>query len=196
MSIHESSHSRYRFERGLPIPLDVEVISMMLLEEYPMIMVDRIIHYTSQPLPQLIAERYISANDHAFIGHFPGLKIWPGVLTLEGLNQSCRLVETLYRLEESNMLDRLFSLQKVSRFQQRFDRSVQVEVEEALKKIAFPQPLKMKLGVKLLAPVFAGCLVEYHVQQIRKGERLWTVQARVDGRHVAKGEISWGRSGE
>src|SRR4051794_13247668 len=45
--------------------------------------------------PTLRAHRHISFNEMVFDGHFPDLAIWPGVLIIEGLAQSCHLLAAL-----------------------------------------------------------------------------------------------------
>ncbi|MCI0692271.1 hypothetical protein L0337_09745 [candidate division KSB1 bacterium] len=155
-----------------------------------MIMVDRIIDYGSSPHPQLIAERYISANEPAFAGHFSDLKLWPGVLTIEGLRQCCQLLDLLHQLEEADLLESLLALQRDLMLRQHVDEALRQRVLNALEEMRQPEPSSLTLRVKLLAPIFAGCVIEYQVRQLGQDTNNWSVQAEVEGRIVAKGDIA------
>jgi 3-hydroxymyristoyl/3-hydroxydecanoyl-(acyl carrier protein) dehydratase len=176
-------------DRKQPL-LGADVVGLLLPERHPMIMVDRIIDYKSSPHPQLLAERYVSANEPAFVGHFPDLKLWPGVLTIEGLRQCCRLLDRLRQLEEAGLLESLLVLQQDYMLRRHVDEALRHRVLNALKERERPEPASVSLQVKLLAPIFAGGVIEYQVHQHRRDLLSWSVQAEVAGRRVAKGEIA------
>lgn len=149
-----------------------------------MIMVDRIIDYKSSPHPQLIAERNVSADDPVFAGHFPDLKLWPGVLTIEGLRQCCQLLDLIRQLEEADLIEDLLALQR-----HQVDETLRQRVLHALKGTHRQEPSSLLLRVKLLEPIFAGCVIAYQAHQFGQDTNNWSVQADVDGRRVAKGNI-------
>lgn len=164
--------------------LGADIVDLLLTERHPMIMVDRIIDYRSSRHPQLIAERDVSPDDPAFAGHFPDLKLWPGVLTIEGLRQCCRLLDLLRQLEEADLIEGLLALQR-----RPVDETLRQHVLHVLEGMRRPDPSSLSLRVKLLEPIFAGCVIEYQAHQLGQDTNNWSVQAEVDGRRVAKGDI-------
>jgi 3-hydroxymyristoyl/3-hydroxydecanoyl-(acyl carrier protein) dehydratase len=178
--------------KGKQFILGADVVSLLSPERHPMIMVDRIIDYRSSPHPQLLAERYVSANEPAFTGHFPDLKLWPGVLTIEGLRQCCQLLDRLRQLEEAGLIESLLALQRGLMLRQHVDEALRQRLVEALEEMRQPEPSSLTLRVKLLAPIFAGCVMAYRVQQPRPDTLSWSVQAEVESRIVAKGDIACG----
>ena len=169
--------------------IGADVIEHLIPERHPMIMVDRIIHYRSSPRPQLSAERHVSANEPVFVGHFPNLKLWPGVHTIEGLRQCCVLLDVIRQLEEAGMLEGLLELQRHHMLQPQVDKALCQRVLDALQKISQLEQSPLRLRIKLLAPVFAGCIIAYQVHQNTSDKHRWAVQAEVNGKNVAKGEI-------
>lgn len=170
------------------IMLGADVIRNMIPERHPMIMVDRIIDYSTSP-HQLFSERYVSANEPVFSGHFPDLKLWPGIYTMEGLRQSCMLLRVLQQLGKEDM-EGLIALQKRQILQPKVDNVLLQNVLDTLQEVSFPEPSSLKLRIKLLAPVFAGCVIGYHVVQNHQIANSWSVQAEVNGQIVAEGEIN------
>ena len=168
--------------------IGADVIAHLIPERHPMIMVDRITDYRTSPQRQLSAERYVSANEPVFVGHFTNLKLWPGVHTIEGLRQCCVLLDVLYQLEKVDLLDGLLALQR-SPLQPQADKELCQRVLDTLPRISQLGQSPLRLRVKLLAPVFAGCVIEYQVLQTNPDMHSWSVQAEVNGKKVAKGEI-------
>ncbi len=154
-----------------------------------MIMVDRVIGYRSSPRLQLSAERYVSANEPVFVGHFPDLKLWPGVHTIEGLRQCCVLLDVIRQLEKVGMLDGLLELQRGYTLQLQVDQVLCQRVLDTLQRLRQLEQLPLRLRVKLLSPIFAGCTIAYQVYQNTPDVQSWSVQAEVNGQSVAKGEI-------
>lgn len=167
-----------------PIPLGAEAINLISRAHYPMILVDRILAFH---FPEVISERYISANDFAFVGHFPTLKIWPGVLTIEGLRQTCELASQLHYLEEQDLLGALYCFQKSPAS---FSPKERARIEHALREKEVTNVRTQNLNIKLLAPVFAGCLMRFHIYKQKPDASRWTASAKVGERIVAKGYIS------
>lgn len=174
---------------GRKFLIGADVIEHLIPERHPMLMVDRVIDYQSSPRPQLSAERYVSANEPVFVGHFPDLKLWPGVHTIEGLRQCCVLLDVIYQLEEIGMLDGLLELQRDRVLQPQVDQVLCQRVLDALQRIRQLEQSPLRLRIKLLAPVFAGCIIAYQVYQNTSDMHRWSVQAEVNGQSVAKGEI-------
>lgn len=168
--------------------IGADVIAYMIPERHPMIMVDRIINYSSSPLC-LKAERYISANEPVFTGHFPDLKLWPGVHTLEGLRQSYCLLQVMHLLDEAGLIDGVIALQNRQTLKPKVNKELCQRVLAYLKEMVKPDPFLFKLRVKLLAPVFAGCKIKYFVKHSTQNKEIWTVEAEVEGRTIAKGSI-------
>jgi 3-hydroxymyristoyl/3-hydroxydecanoyl-(acyl carrier protein) dehydratase len=170
--------------------IGADVIEHLIPERHPMIMVDRVMDYQSSPQRQLSAERYVSANEPVFVGHFPDLKLWPGIHTIEGLRQCCVLLDVIRQLEEVNLLDGLLTLQRYHMLQPQVDKVLCQRVLDALAGIRQLEESPLRLRIKLLAPVFAGCVIEYQVHQDDSDMHNWSVQATVNGQSIAKGEIA------
>ena len=66
--------------------LDVMEIQEILPHRYPFLLVDRITDI--QKGKSIIGYKNISISEPAFMGHFPGHPIYPGVLILEGMAQA------------------------------------------------------------------------------------------------------------
>ncbi len=149
-------------------------------------MVDRIISYTSEPL-SLIAERYISANEPVFTGHFPNMKLWPGVYTLEGLRQSCYLLHALHVLEKVDLLKGVIELHNRQILRPQIDNKLCQSVIDYLKNVKMSDPDLLSVNIKLLEPVFAGSLIKYHIIRDERDHKSWSVNALVNERLIAKG---------
>ena len=161
----------------------------MSIERHPLIMVDRITDFHPSPLCQLYAERYVSANEPVFVGHFPNLKLWPGIYTIEGLRQCCLILDVLHQLEQADLLGGIITLQHRQMLRPKVDKVLCERTLDALEAICQPNSFPLTVRVKLLAPVFAGCVIKYQVRQNNSGSKSWSVQAEVDGRRVANGKI-------
>ncbi|GGD41684.1 3-hydroxyacyl-[acyl-carrier-protein] dehydratase FabZ [Malaciobacter pacificus] len=66
--------------------LDVNEIMEILPHRYPFLLVDRITDMEKGK--SVIGYKNISISEPAFMGHFPGHPIYPGVLILEGMAQA------------------------------------------------------------------------------------------------------------
>lgn len=66
--------------------LDINEIQEILPHRYPFLLVDRITEMEKGK--SIIGYKNISISEPAFMGHFPGHPIYPGVLILEGMAQA------------------------------------------------------------------------------------------------------------
>ncbi len=70
-------------------PLDVTEIIKYLPHRYPFLLIDRVTEH--EPGKNLTAIKNVSINEPIFTGHFPQAPIFPGVLILEAMAQSCAI---------------------------------------------------------------------------------------------------------
>ncbi|MFT5757644.1 MAG: 3-hydroxyacyl-[acyl-carrier-protein] dehydratase [Alteromonadaceae bacterium] len=66
--------------------LDVHEIQKLIPHRYPMLLVDRVLDYEAGKW--LHAIKNVTFNEPVFMGHFPELAIFPGVMILEALAQA------------------------------------------------------------------------------------------------------------
>lgn len=66
--------------------LNIHEIQELIPHRYPMLLVDRVLDF--EPGKTLHAIKNVSFNEPVFMGHFPELAIFPGVLILESLAQA------------------------------------------------------------------------------------------------------------
>lgn len=66
--------------------LDIMQIQEILPHRYPFLLVDRITDMVEKE--SIVGYKNISISEPAFMGHFPGHPIYPGVLILEGMAQA------------------------------------------------------------------------------------------------------------
>ena len=64
--------------------LDVQEIAALLPHRYPMLMVDRILEYSDD---RIVGLKNVTVNEPYFAGHFPTMKVMPGVLIVEAMAQ-------------------------------------------------------------------------------------------------------------
>jgi len=71
--------------------MDIYQILAKLPHRYPFLLVDRVLDIDLQA-QTVRAVKNITVNEPCFTGHFPDRPIFPGVLILEALAQSCALL--------------------------------------------------------------------------------------------------------
>ena len=190
---------------GRALRFGPDVIRLLLPHRRPLLLVDAVTGYAREPRPTLHAEKLVSAGEPVFTGHFPGLHLWPGVYTIEGLAQTTSLLHVLDGLEraaaeQGDSPDSVFAgLENLERRATlhpgyRADRSAALEVG-----LARAHAVEGSIGfgvmaavdVKLLFPVFAGQLLAYRVSRTHVlGEQMrFDVDASVAGRVVARGTL-------
>ena len=73
--------------------LDIEQIKKALPHRYPMLLLDRVVDYTSGE--SLTAIKNVTINEPFFQGHFPQRPIMPGVLIIEAMAQATAVLGLL-----------------------------------------------------------------------------------------------------
>jgi beta-hydroxyacyl-ACP dehydratase FabZ len=64
--------------------LDIQAIEKILPHRYPFLLVDRIVELEEM---RVVGLKNVTANEPFFKGHFPGMKVMPGVLIIEAMAQ-------------------------------------------------------------------------------------------------------------
>ncbi|MDP1827751.1 MAG: hypothetical protein Q8L48_31045 [Archangium sp.] len=189
------------------LELGPDVVQRLIPHRRPLLMVDRLEAFEDGAQPTLHAARNISANEPVFDGHFPGLHLWPGVYTIEGLLQASNLLHILWVARQEVKAqggdpEEVFAALKNLELGYRLHPGYQPELTEKFKALlgADPDPVSRgglagAIDVKLTAPVFAGQRLEYRVTLSRVVEQLqrFEVEAAVAGRTVAKGTVTSSR---
>jgi 3-hydroxyacyl-[acyl-carrier-protein] dehydratase len=180
------------------LELGPEVVQLLLPHRPPLQLVDRVMRFCREPAPALVARRHITVNEPVFAGHFPDLKIWPGIYTIEGLGQSCNLLSVIKGMLErweSNDGDpeQVLGALKNLELGYRMHPGFKPDQADFLRQ-EMPDPrqllgLSTSVEVKLLAPVFAGSCLEYSVRELDQIDQIvrWEVEASVEARPVARG---------
>jgi len=73
--------------------LDINEIKEYLPHRYPMLLVDRVLHWESGKT--ITAIKNVTANEEFFNGHFPNKPVMPGVLMIEAMAQAAALLSFL-----------------------------------------------------------------------------------------------------
>lgn len=71
--------------------MDIHYILTKLPHRYPFLLVDRVLDIDLQA-KTIRAIKNVTVNEPCFTGHFPNRPVFPGVLMLEALAQSCALL--------------------------------------------------------------------------------------------------------
>jgi 3-hydroxyacyl-[acyl-carrier-protein] dehydratase len=133
-----------------------------------------------------------------FAGHFPEIHVWPGVYVIEGLGQSCNLLEILVALEEGwvahggtpdDLLAELRNLELGYRLQPGFRVDASAHLLQALRETGPRMGFAAAVEMRFLLPVFGGQRIDYHVRRTHLADNITRheVEAEVEGRLVARG---------
>jgi beta-hydroxyacyl-ACP dehydratase FabZ len=68
------------------MPFKIEEIQRFLPHRYPFLLVDRVLEM--EPGKSIVGLKNVTANEAFFQGHFPQIKIMPGVLIVEAIAQA------------------------------------------------------------------------------------------------------------
>ncbi|HRI66481.1 MAG TPA: hypothetical protein PK156_19670 [Polyangium sp.] len=184
-----------------------DVIRHLIPHRRPFLMVDAVTAYERGATPVMCATRHISANESIFEGHFPGLHLWPGVYTIEGLGQTCNLLQVIWSIQniaEERGLDpelvmgALLNLQRGFEMKPGYRPDMSNPLLEALRSNENYASMSSRIGmtaavdIKLLQPVYAGSRLDFRVVQTHLLEALvrFDVQAQVEGQVVARGTMT------
>jgi 3-hydroxyacyl-[acyl-carrier-protein] dehydratase len=184
--------------------LCADVVQLLIPHRRPLLMVDTVTGYRAEPRLELWANRHVSANEPVFAGHFPGLHLWPGVYTIEGLGQCCNLLLVIDGLQRAfaerggrpeDLLLLLRNEDLGARLHPGFRPEHSARLREGIAANACRFGFSAGVEVKLLQPVFAGQRLDYRVARTHTVGDLdrFEVEARVDGATVAKGFMSSAR---
>ena len=142
-----------------------EEIKDILPQKFPFIMVDRVVEFEKGK--RAVGIKNVSANEIHFLGHFPGMAVFPGALILEGMAQTAIIL---------------------------FRKSLEGEEAEAAMKD--PNTLFFFGGAtaRFLKPVLPGDQLRMEIKVTKSYSTGGMVEgvATVDGQKVAKGELSFG----
>jgi 3-hydroxyacyl-[acyl-carrier-protein] dehydratase len=169
--------------------LGPDVVQRLIPHRRPLLMVDAVEAFVRGPQPMLVARRQISSNEPVFDGHFPGLHLWPGIYTIEGMGQTSLILTVLLFLIERHgepILDKLRALDRTFTI----NPGPPVVLDELS---GDPRAgVAGQIDVKLLAPVYAGCELRYRVTLSHRMEAFarFDVEADIAGTVVARGTMT------
>lgn len=66
--------------------LTITELQEILPQHYPFLLIDKVVELVEGK--RIVAIKNVTANEHFFLGHFPGRPIMPGVLILEAMAQA------------------------------------------------------------------------------------------------------------
>jgi 3-hydroxyacyl-[acyl-carrier-protein] dehydratase len=172
--------------------LGSHVIALLLPQRRPFLMVDCVTGFAPGPPPVLEGSRHITANEVFFDGHFPGLHIWPGTLTLEGLGQCSAILMGLLAMRRAaeaegrdpeEALEALRNLERGYRLHPGFRPDAAAALLERMSPLRQSLAVGASAEVKFLQPVFAGQRLDYRVAITNDlGDKLrCECEASVDG---------------
>lgn len=180
--------------------LGPNVVELLLPHRRPFLMVDFVHAFHPDPVPTLEAGRQISANERIFDGHFPGLYVWPGAFTIEGLGQTGVLLLALLALraaaqsdgrDPDSVLDALRQLDLGFRLRAEYRPETVHELLKALESARSLIAVGTSVEMKFPRPVFAGQRLDYLVMMTGQhaGAMRFEAEASVEGTVVAKGVL-------
>ena len=183
------------------LQLGSRVIELLIPHRRPFLMVDAVDAHSFDDPPRIEAHRSISMNEAWFEGHFPGMPVWPGALTMEGLGQSGVLLLVLTRLcrdaeerggEAEDVREALRNLDRGFRLHPGYRPEPVPELLTLLRSGVSEMALGAAVDLKFLSPVFPGCRLDYFVElSDHLGDRVrFSVEALVGSTPVARGTIT------
>lgn len=187
-----------------PLHLGADVVQLLLPHRRPILMLDAVTGYRAAPRLELAGVRHVSANEEVFAGHFPGLHLWPGIYTIEGLGQCCNVLLVIEGLQggfeergrpAGDVIDLLRNEELGACLRPGWRPELSAMLRRALAEMPSRFGFSAAVDVKLLEPVFAGQRLDYRVARTHTVGDLdrFDVEASVDGVTVAKGFMSSAR---
>jgi 3-hydroxyacyl-[acyl-carrier-protein] dehydratase len=143
----------------------------------------------------------VSSNEPIFDGHFPGLALWPGVYTIEGLGHATNLLNLLVACVEQferaglapgDLYEALKGIDARARRGPRKPTELEQRLIEGLGEPRARIGYAGAVDMKLIEPVFAGATIEYRVTRthVLANATRYEVEATVDERPVARGSMT------
>lgn len=183
------------------LALGADVVQMLLPHRRPFLLVDAVEAIVLGRKPMLRARKMVSANEPVLEGHFPGLSLWPGVYTIEGLGQTTNLLNLIGGLIDAAATENLAPeavLDALRGLEKRVRPGASKPTPEEERLVAALGAPRSRIGfagaidVKLIEPVYAGTVLEYRVTQthVIANARRFDVEARVLDRPVARGTVT------
>lgn len=187
--------------RSAALRLGADTIQLLVPHRRPFLMIDSVESLTLGPQPSLVTKKYVSANEPVFEGHFPGLALWPGVYTIEGLGQTANVLIVLLALldfarergrDQAAVLEALRAIDARARLGGRTPTDDETALVSGLSDSGRRFGFAGAIDVKLVEPVFAGTALEHQVTltHVLANARRFDVEARALGRPVARGTIT------
>ncbi len=184
-----------------PLKLGADTVTMLLPHRRPFLFLDGIDGFLREPQPMLTGFKQVSSNEPVFEGHFPGLSLWPGVYTIEGLGQAVNALLVIlaivhgferHGLGEAEALEALRALDARRRLGRRAPSEVEQRLVAQLGEPSDRVGLAGALDMKLIEPVFAGSTIAYRVTltHVLQNARRFDVVASVRERPVARGTLT------
>lgn len=88
--------------------MNIHEIMKVLPHRYPFLMIDRVLE--CDPGVRVVALKNVTINEPCFMGHFPGMPVFPGVLLVEAMAQACGIVAMTAHPEMGNKVVYLAAL--------------------------------------------------------------------------------------
>jgi 3-hydroxyacyl-[acyl-carrier-protein] dehydratase len=184
-----------------PLKLGADTVMMLLPHRRPFLFLDGIDGFAREPQPTLTGFKQVSVNEPVFEGHFPGLSLWPGVYTIEGLGQAVNALLVIlaivqgferHSLGESDALDALRAIDARRRLGRRTPTEIEQKLVSQLGEPSDRVGLAGALDMKLIEPVFAGSTINYRVTltHVMNNARRFDVLATVRDLPVARGTLT------
>lgn len=184
-----------------PLKLGADTVAHLIPHRRPFVFLDGIEAYAREPRPTLVGHKHVSVNEPVFDGHFPGLSLWPGVYTVEGMGQAVNALLVLQSIideaerrgfDMTQVLDTLRAIDRRMRLGKRAPTEMETELLTHLGEPRHRVGLVGAMDIKLDAPVFAGCELTYHVTRTRMMESThrFDVNASVGDVRVARGTMT------
>ncbi len=183
------------------LALGSNVVELLLPQRWPLLMVDRIERIVDGTKPTLEASRFLSASDIIFRGHFPGLHLWPGCLTIEGLGQTGAALMAILAIRDRMIavtadptagFEALRNVDRGFRLHPGYNASEAARFKQAMEHLSGSVSVAAAVDVRLRQPVFAGQRLDYRVRLaylVDESVR-FEVEASVDGAVVADGTMT------
>ena len=120
--------------QDLTLPLEIDGIKNCIPHRYPFLLIDRVTEL--EPEKHIVAIKNISVSDPILQGHFPDNPVFPGVLIIEAIAQTCAVLGH-YSLKE-NFETILLTEVSNARFRKKIVPGDRVEFKVSIEKSRTP----------------------------------------------------------